>query len=93
MKTFYNFKLSEPKKKIDIIIKQNDNDGPLLFARQIGKKIKLNGKNLLYQFLKHPFMAFKVIMAIHYEAFRLWIKGVKLVKKKIKIKNNLSFES
>ena len=93
MKTYYNFKLSDPKKKIDIIIRQNDIDGPLLFARQIGKKVRLNGKNLLYQFLKHPFMAFKIIMAIHYEAFRLWVKGVKLVKKKIKIKNNLSLES
>ena len=38
-------------------------------------------------------MSFKVILAIHFEAFRLWIKGVKLVKKKIKIKNNISLES
>ena len=57
------------------------------------EKIKLNGKNLLYQFLKHPFMSFKIIIAIHFEAFRLWLKGVKLVKRKIKIKNNLSLES
>ena len=38
-------------------------------------------------------MSFKVILAIHFEAFRLWIKGVKYVKKKIKIKNNLSMEN
>jgi uncharacterized protein len=93
MKTFYNFKLSKPGKKMEISIKQNDADGPLLFAHQSGKKIKLNNKNLLYQFLKHPFMSFKIIIAIHFEAFRLWLKGVKLVKKKIKIKNNLSLES
>ena len=55
--------------------------------------IKLNSKNLLYQFFKHPLMSFKVIAAIHFEAFRLWLKGVKLVKKKIKIKNNLSIET
>ena len=38
-------------------------------------------------------MSFKVILAIHFEAFRLWIKGIKPVKKKIKIKNNLSIEN
>ena len=52
-----------------------------------------DNKNLLYQFLRHPLMSFKVIAAIHFEALRLWIKGVKLVKRKIKIRNNLSIEN
>jgi DUF1365 family protein len=93
MKTFYNFRLSIPKNNISISIRQTDNKGPLLTAKQIGKRIKLNSKNLLYQFFKHPLMSFKVIVAIHYEALRLWLKGVKLVQKKIKIKNNLSVET
>ena len=38
-------------------------------------------------------MSFKVISAIHYEALKLWIKGVKLVKRSIKIKNNSTFEN
>ena len=38
-------------------------------------------------------MSIKVIVAIHFEAFRLWAKGIKHVKKKIKIKNNLSLEN
>ncbi len=92
METFYNFRLSEPKKKINILIKQTDLKGPLLIAQQTGKRINLTSKNLLYQFFKHPLMSFKVIGAIHFEALRLWLKGVKLVKKKIKIKNNLSLE-
>ena len=85
--------MSKPGNNIDILIKQNDTYGPLLYARQTGKRIKLNTKNLLYQFFKHPLMSFKVIAAIHFEAFRLWIKGVKLVEKKHKIKNNLSLEN
>ena len=93
MRTFYNFRLSKPKNNIKILIKQTDEEGPLLIARQVGKKVKLTSQNLLYQFLTHPLMAFKIIVAIHFEAFRLWIKGVKLVKKKIKIKNNLSLEN
>ena len=53
----------------------------------------MSSKNLLFQFLRHPFMSFKVILGIHFEALRLWIKGVKLVKRKKKIRNNLSIEN
>ena len=38
-------------------------------------------------------MTFKIIIAIHYEAFKLWVKGIKLVQKKIKIKNNITIEN
>tara|TARA_Y100000590_G_scaffold90331_1_gene101871 strand:+ start:183 stop:953 length:771 start_codon:yes stop_codon:yes gene_type:complete len=93
MKTFYNFRLLKPNKILNVFIKQSDYQGTLLIACQEGKRIEMNSKNLLFQFLIHPFMSFKVILAIHFEAFRLWIKGVKHVKRKIKIKNNLSIEN
>jgi len=92
MKTFYNFRLLKPGKIINVFIKQSDIDGTLLIACQTGQKLELNSKNLFAQFLKHPLMSFKVILAIHFEAFRLWAKGIKHVKKRIKIKNNLSLE-
>ena len=93
MKTFYNFRLLKPGNIINVFIKQADIDGTLLIACQTGKRFELNSKNLFVQFLKHPLMSFKVILAIHFEAFRLWSKGIKHVKKKIKIKNNLSLEN
>jgi hypothetical protein len=93
MKTFYNFRLLKPGKKLNVLIKQNDTNGLLLIARQVGKRLDFTSKNLFFQFLKHPLMSAKVILAIHFEAFRLWIKGVKHVKRKIKIKNNLSIEN
>ena len=93
MKTFYNFRLSNPGKILNVFIKQSDMEGALLTACQVGKKVEITSKNLLFQFLRHPLMSFKVILAIHFEALRLWIKGVKLVKRKIKIRNNLSIEN
>ena len=93
METFYNFRLLKPGKKLNVLIKQNDKKGLLLIARQTGKRLNLSSKNLFFEFLKHPFMSFKVILAIHFEAFRLWSKGIKHVKKKIKIKNNMSLEN
>ena len=65
----------------------------LLVALQEGVKLNLNNKNLIKSYFFHPLMSFKIIFAIHFEAFRLWIKGVKFIKKKIKIKNNITIES
>ena len=93
MKTFYNFRLLKPGNTMNVFIKQADIDGILLTACQSGKRLELNSINLFVQFLKHPLMSFKVILAIHFEAFRLWSKGIKHVKKKIKIKNNLTLEN
>ena len=93
MKTFYNFRLLKPGQTLNVFIKQSDIEGTLLTACQVGKKIEITNKNLFFQFLTHPLMSFKVILAIHFEAFRLWMKGVKHVKRKIKIKNNLSIEN
>jgi len=93
MKTFYNFRLLKPKNILNIFIKQSDAEGTLLTACQIGRKIEMSSKNLFFQFVTHPLMSFKVILAIHFEAFRLWVKGVKHVKRKIKMKNNISIEN
>ena len=89
----YFFKILKPSNKISIIIDQYDDEGKLLYASQDGERINLNNKNLIFSYLKHPLMTFKIIAAIHFEAFKLWIKGIKFIKKKIKIKNNISIEN
>ena len=92
METAYNFRLAAPKETLSIFIKQTDNKGMLLSACQIGKKEQISTNKLVQNFFKHPMMTIKIIMAIHFEALRLWKKGVKLVKKNSKVKNNLSVE-
>ena len=89
----YYFKILYPEDTLSVVIDQRDNLGKLLFASQDGKRINLSPKNLLFSYLKHPLMTFKIISAIHFEALRLWIKGIKIVKKKIKIKNNITIEN
>ena len=89
----YFFKILIPGERLSIIIDQYDPTGKILFASQNGKKANLTGKELIKSYLKHPLMTFKIISAIHFEAFKLWIKGIKLVKKKLKIKNNITVEN
>ena len=89
----YFFRLLKPGDKISVIIDQYDKEDKILFASQDGIRTDFNSKELIKSYLKHPLMTFKIIIAIHYEAFKLWIKGIKFIKKKIKIKNNITIEN
>ena len=89
----YFFKILKPSEKISVIIDQYDEEGKLLYASQDGDRIEFNNKNLVLSYLRHPLMTFKIIVAIHFEAFKLWAKGIKFVKKRLKIKNNISIEN
>ncbi len=92
METFYNFKLLNPNDKLSVFIKQTDADGTILTATQTGDKKEFSFKQLAINFLKYPLMTIKIISSIHFEALLLWKKGAIYRKRKIKLKNNLSFE-
>ena len=89
----YFFRLLKPGKKISVIIDQNDKDGKILYASQDGVRSEMNNVNFVKSYLKHPLMTFKIILAIHFEAFKLWSKGIKFIKKTLKIKNNITIEN
>ena len=89
----YFFRILKPGDRLSVIIDQYDKVGKILYASQDGKRVEFSSKELLKSYLKHPLMTFKIISAIHFEAFKLWTKGIKFIKKKLKIKNNITFES
>ena len=93
MDCIYFFRLLKPGNKISVIIDQNDKEGKILYASQDGIKSEITNSNLTKSYLKHPLMTFKIILAIHFEAFKLWSKGIKFIKKKFKIKNNITVEN
>ena len=89
----YFFKILKPGEKISVIIDQYQSNEKLLYASQDGKRVDFTSIELIKSYLKHPLMTFKIISAIHFEAFKLWAKGIKFTKKKLKIKNNITFEN
>ncbi len=89
----YFFKSLKPADKILVVIDQYQLDDKILFASQDGDRVDFTSWELLKSYLKHPLMTFKIISAIHFEAFKLWAKGIKFIKKKFKIKNNITFEN
>ena len=93
MDCIYFFRLLRPGKKISVIIDQNDKEGKILYASQDGVRSEMTNANFIKSYLKHPLMTFKIILAIHFEAFKLWSKGIKFIKKTLKIKNNITIEN
>ena len=90
----YFFRTLVPDKKMSVVIDQYDNnDDKLLYASQDGYMADFKSSELLKSYIKHPLMTFKIIIAIHFEAFKLWGKGIKFVKKKLKFKNNITIEN
>jgi DUF1365 family protein len=88
---YYQFRFNILSDKIAIFIDYFDQEDNKLLATSIkGKLVDLNDKNLLLSFIKYPFSTIKVIILIHFQAIKLWLKGVKYIKKPAHINNQIS---
>jgi DUF1365 family protein len=75
----YHFRVTLPKSHVKLRILETDSEGPLLSATFNGHRRPLTTQELLRSFLSLPMVTLKVVAAIHWEALRLWLKGVRLV--------------
>jgi DUF1365 family protein len=72
----YRFDIAPPGEDVRIGIHEEDADGPLFFASFRGRRRTLSDGALLRVLFRYPLMTLKVIGAIHWEALRIWLKGV-----------------
>lgn len=75
----YDFCVLPPAAKTRVSVKVSDAGGLMLSASLAGDKQPLTNTSLARIFVTHPLLTAKVIGAIHWEALRLWLKGVGLV--------------
>jgi uncharacterized protein len=78
METRYHFRLTAPREQVKLRILETDSQGPLLSATFNGYRRALTTKELLRLLFSLPAVTVKIIAAIHWEALRLWLKGVPL---------------
>ena len=75
----YHFRVVPPKDRVKLRILETDSEGPLLSATFSGHRRVLATRELLRSFFSLPIVTIKIIAAMHWEALRLWLKGVRLV--------------
>jgi DUF1365 family protein len=71
----YYFRVTPPDESVAVSILESDVDGPLLTAVFSGRRRPLSDPVLARAALSHPLMTLKVIVGIHWQALRLWLKG------------------
>ena len=74
----YHFRVCPPGAQVKLRILETDGSGPLLAATFNGRRRALTTAALLRSVVALPLVSFKILAAIHWEALRLWLKGVRL---------------
>ena len=75
----YRFRVTPPGTEVGVTICGDNAAGPVIAATLVGERHALTDAALLRVFLSIPLVTMKVVAAIHWDAFRLWRKGLRLV--------------
>jgi hypothetical protein len=73
----YQFRIRPPAEDVAIAIHQEEAGRPILNASFAGTRRPLTDRALLAMLLRYPLMTVKVVAAIHFEAIRLMLKGIR----------------
>jgi DUF1365 family protein len=80
MEMDYEFRGHAPGERLDLTINGIDAEGLLITAALSAERRPLEDRDLLSAAVDLPLMTVKVMAAIHWEALKLWIKGVRLTR-------------
>ncbi|MCS0503286.1 DUF1365 domain-containing protein [Ancylobacter mangrovi] len=74
----YAFRVDPPGEALRIAILASDAQGPVLSAVHTARRRPLDDAGLARVLLGQPLLTLKVIAGIHWEALRIWMKGIGL---------------
>lgn len=74
----YAFQVAPPGRAVSVTVTASDRDGQLIATCFAGRRQSLSDATLLRSFLSHPLLTLKVVAGIHWEALKIWRKGIGL---------------
>ena len=74
----YDFRVVPPADRVSVVVAADDKRGAVLVASLAGQRQELTDRALAAVFLSLPLMTIKVMVAIHWEALKIWWKGMRL---------------
>lgn len=79
MEMRYNFRMLPPGDEIRWRILETSAEGPLLSATYTGHFLPIRSKTLAGLCGRIPFLTGSILLGIHWEALKLWLKGAKFI--------------
>jgi DUF1365 family protein len=74
----YDFRILPPGARIAVAVDGSKGGARVIAASFAGERRPLTDAGLIRAFLGHPTLSFAVVAGIHWEALKLWLKGVGL---------------
>jgi hypothetical protein len=75
----YAFRVMPPAETAAVVVHADDAGGRVITASFVGRRTALSDASLAAIVLRHGMLSLKVLGAIHWEAAKLWLKGLRLL--------------
>ena len=90
----YRFRLKAPDQTLSLLIRQYGADNQeLLLATHTARGRALDQRSLASALIRHPLMSYKVMVGIHWEAWKLWMRGMRPVDRPAAPKERITWQS
>jgi len=79
----YRFRVTRPTDALSVAVHVHDGEGLIVAAALSARRTELTNGAVFRTFLMYPLLTLKVVAGIHWEALRLWLKGVRVHTKPV----------
>lgn len=86
----YRFRIAAPGENVSVSVHVHDREGLIVAASLAGTRTELTNRALFTTFILYPLLTLKVVAGIHWEALKLWLKGIHIWTKPEPLKERVT---